>query len=113
MTTANKRIRPTYVKTPKHRLSYVDNWGQDEYYIGGVYVTDIRKVAIKGKVYNVVGRDKSVVVDDMGHSYTMWSIHFYVTETVFGIKQDFDLNTLMRKKVPVFATDYTIRTQVK
>lgn len=89
-------------------LGYCNNWEADEYFdnITEKGVKNLKEVDINGKLYKVKSRSVSVPYLDMGHSYTSTSKHYFVTEEVFGIKMEFDLNTLI-DKVPVFATKVT------
>jgi hypothetical protein len=86
------------------RLIYKNEWEADSYYIGGVPVSPT-KVQIRGKEYKVTAQVVSVPYDDMGHTYSGVSTHYFVEEAVFGRKRKFDLNTIV-PYIPVFAVEY-------
>lgn len=87
-------------------LTYKNNWENDEYYVDGKRVEDLKSVQVDGKIYPVVARRVGVPYNDMGHTYTSMSTHYYITEQVFGTDRQFDLNTLT--KVRVYAIDFTL-----
>jgi len=89
-------------------LGYRNNWEADEYFDKVIEkeIKNLKEVDINGKLYKVKSRSISVPVYDMGHTYTATSKHYFVTEEVFGVKIEFDLNTIV-EKVPVFATKAT------
>jgi hypothetical protein len=89
------------------RLSYKNNWEADQYFVDKKLVSDITKVRIKGVEYTVTSAEEGVPYNDMGHTYTGWSKHYYIRTKVFGIWQEFDLNKLV-DKVPVSVLKYTL-----
>jgi hypothetical protein len=90
------------------KLTYRNNWEADEYYVGKNRVIDLREVRINGKSYDVMSATVSVPYGDMGHTYTGRSKHYFVTEQVFGVDQQFDLNTVIRD-VDVYAVKFTAK----
>jgi hypothetical protein len=92
--------------TRSNKLTYRNNWGADEYFINGKRVKSLKKVRIGTKEYKVETREISIPYNDMGHTYHGTSDHYFVEETVFGIKKKFDLNELVSRKA-IFALVYT------
>lgn len=92
----------------KNRLGYRNNWEADEYFDKTTEkeIKNLKEVDINGKLYKVKSRSVSVPVYDMGNIYTATSKHYFVIEEVFGIKMEFDLNTIV-EKVPVFIVTVT------
>lgn len=89
------------------RLTYKNNWENDNYYVDGLPIKELKTVSIRGKRYKVTARKVRVPVYDMGHTYNAISTHYFVEETVFGSKRSFDLNTIVRKQ-PVFAITFKV-----
>ena len=87
-------------------LKYKNNWEADEYYINGKRIKALKRVRIIDKEYPVKTHQVSVPYNDMGHEYNGISDHYFVTETVFGIKKEFDLNEIVGKQ-SVFPLIYT------
>lgn len=98
-------------------LEYRNNWEADEFYVvdqthdgkrrGKKRITDLRKVRIHFKLYDVTSRKVSVPYNDMGHAFYGVSKHYFVKETVFGREIEFDLGELMGlEKVVAFAEDW-------
>jgi len=83
---------------PTNRLEYSNNWESDEYWVDGKRIRGLQQVEIDGVKYTVNTRRVGVRYYDMGHDYTAHSDHYFITEKVFGIKTEFDLNELVRKK---------------
>lgn len=88
------------------RLSYQNNWESDAYFVDKKPVSDITLVRIKGEEYKVTSRNVSVPYNDMGHTYTANSKHYFIRTKVFGIWQEFDLNILV-DKVAISVLKYT------
>lgn len=89
------------------KLHYQNNWEMDEYFVERARVKKLKSVIINDKVYKCVGKEISIPYNDMGHTYHGISTHYFITEEVFGIKKEFDLNELVGK-VDVYAVDYTL-----
>jgi hypothetical protein len=98
-------------------LEYRNNWEVDEFSVvdqthndkklGSKRITDLRKVRIHFKLYNVASRIVTVPYDDMGHTYYGTSKHYFIKEDVFGKKIEFDLGELMSvNKVVAFAEEW-------
>lgn len=98
-------------------LEYRNNWEAYEFYIvdqahngkklGSKLITDLRKVRIHFKLYDVTSHEVSVPYNDMGHTYHGTSKHYFIKEEVFGTKIEFDLGELMSvNKVVAFAEDW-------
>ena len=83
------------MKNFEHKLDYQNNWESDSYYVDGKMIEKLKKVSIDGKEYDVTGRTVEVPYNDMGHTYTAISTHYFITETVFGMDHEFDLNTVV------------------
>lgn len=81
------------------KLHYSNNWENDIYTIGKKRVDTLDVVEINGVEYDVTARKVTVPYDDMGHTYTSTSTHYFVTAKVFGIPKEFDLNTLMQNLI--------------
>lgn len=89
------------------RLSYKNNWEADQYFVDKNPVSDITKVRIKGVDYKVTSAVVSVPYNDMGHTYSGTSKHYFIRTKVFGIWQEFDLNELV-DKVAISVLKYTL-----
>jgi hypothetical protein len=89
----------------KHKLHYENSWEADEYSVDGKRVTELKRVQIGDIEYKVTKCRIAVPYYDMGHQYNGVSDHFFVEETVFGIKMKFDLNKIINKK-PVYALEF-------
>lgn len=87
------------------RLAYKNEWENDAYYVEGKRIKNLYSVVINGKDYTVSSRNVSVNYDDMGHTYSSTSRHYFISEKVFGVSRSFDLNTIVNK-VKVFAIGY-------
>jgi len=100
-------------------LEYRNNWEMDEFSVvdqthnGKVIagsrknVTNLRKVWIHFKVYDVTSRYVSVPYSDHGVRSESTSEHYFIKETVFGREIEFDLGKLMdRYKVVAFAEEW-------
>ena len=87
------------------RLVYKNSWENDEYYVDGKKIKTLYSVMINGKDYVVSFKPVAVSYDDMGHTYSSTSRHYFITEEVFGVQRSFDLNTVVNK-VKVFAIGY-------
>ena len=92
-------------------LKYKNNWESDEYYVGKKRITVLKKVSIDGEEFKVTSRRVSVPYNDMGHTYTGDSNHYFIKKKVFGTKMEFDLNTIV-DKVKVVALDYTVAPDI-
>lgn len=68
----------------------------------------IRKVSIQGNWYPVEGRVVNVPYNDMGHTYTGSSIHYFIKEDVFGVEHEFDLYDLLNMGVDITVVDYKV-----
>lgn len=89
----------------------IDNqWESDIYSIPGGKLKSLSEVSIGGKNYKVTGMSVSVRYLDMGYEGYGTSKHYFVAETVFGIKKQFDLNEIVGKK-PVYALKFTLETK--
>jgi hypothetical protein len=88
-----------------NKLTYSNNWEADEYFVNGKRVTSLKKVRIGTKEYKVTTREVSIRYMDMGHEGYGTSDHYFIKEVVFGIKMEFDLNSLIRRKA-IFALEY-------
>lgn len=93
-----------------NKLKYTNNWEADIYSVKEGRIANLKSVKIKDKVYTCKGVTISIPYSDMGHTYHGTSTHYFITEEVFGIKKEFDLNELV-SKVPVYAIDYTLEKQ--
>lgn len=91
-------------------LTYRNNWENDVYTIKGQRVLTLDEVSILGKKYKVTNRMVSKSYSDCGKTYTSTSTHYFVTESVFGRSQEFDLNKLMDRDVK--ATKYTLEYEL-
>lgn len=89
------------------QLSYQNNWEMDEYYVGKDRVATLDSVSINDITYKVTAKICSIPYNDMGHTYSGTSTHYFVKEKVFGIEKTFDLNGLVGK-VKVFPVDFTL-----
>lgn len=87
------------------KLRYVNNWENDEYYVDDKLIEDLEIIKIDDKEYKVTGKRISVSYNDMGHTYSALSRHYFITERVFGIDIEFDLNRIVPKR-RVFAVKY-------
>jgi hypothetical protein len=90
----------------KNRLTYNNCWAADNYFVNKKRILTLKKVCINGTEYPVSNRSVSVRYTDMGHEGYGTSTHYFVPETVFGIKKEFDLNSLV-EKVKVYAVEFT------
>ena len=88
-------------------LAYRNEWEADIYTIDGKSVNTLESVLIGSKKYKVTARNVSVSYNDMGHTYSGTSTHYFVTAKVFGIPQVFDLNTLV-EKVAITPVKFTV-----
>jgi len=98
--------------SPGKKLTYKNNWENDEYYVEGKPVVELKTVSIRGKVYKVTSKDVYVPVQDMGHTYNTRSTHYFIEEAVFGRKRKFDLNEIVPNQ-PVFAVSYKVQETLK
>jgi hypothetical protein len=98
-------------------LEYRNNWEMDEFLVvdqthdgkrlGRKSITDLRKVWIHFKVYDVTSRYVSVPYSDHGVSSESTSQHYFIKEDVFGTKIEFDLGELISvNKVVAFAEEW-------
>lgn len=83
--------------TYQHSLQYENSWESDSYYVDKKLIEKLKKVSIDGKEYDVTSRQVTVPYNDMGHTYTACSTHYFITTEVFGVEQEFDLNKIVRK----------------
>ena len=90
-----------------NKLVYRNNWEFDEYSVDGNVISGLSQVEIGGKKYKVEAQSVSVPYNDMGNTYTATSNHYFIKETVFGIKMRFDLNRIIRKKT-IIATQFKV-----
>jgi hypothetical protein len=67
----------------------------------------LKEVVINGEWYKVSNRYVSVPYIDMGQTGLGTSRHYFVKEKVFGVKMEFDLNDIVKRK-PVYAAEYTL-----
>lgn len=79
----------------EHKLDYQNSWESDSYYVDKKLIEKLKKVSIQGKEYDVDSRKVEVPYYDMGHTYTATSVHYFITENVFGMDHEFDLNTIV------------------
>jgi len=82
----------------KMKLEYENNWELDIYRVGGVRVTDLKKVRINKIDYPVHSRDVSVEYYEHWHSGRSTSKHYFVEERGFCIFMEFDLNRIIWSK---------------
>lgn len=80
-------------------LRYKNDWHSDCYTVAGVLVGELTTVSIGRKTYPVKCRKVGVEYSDMGHTYTATSKHYFITEKVFGVEMEFDLNKIVPKVV--------------
>ena len=90
------------------KLSYECSWEYDRYSIDNKPILTLTKVKIKGKEYKVTKRSVTIPYNDMGHTYTATSDHYFVEEEVFGKKMKFDLNEIIRD-ITVYPLEYTTK----
>ena len=90
----------------KH-LSCRNNWEMDEYSVGTDRIATLDSVSINDVTYKVTARIMSIPYNDMGHTYSGTSTHYFVKEKVFGVEKDFDLNGLVNK-IKIFPVDFTL-----
>jgi hypothetical protein len=88
------------------KLTYINNWEYDQYYVDKKPISDLKKISIGGIEYKVTARAVEKDYNDMGHSYTARSTHFFVKQKVLGVMMDLDLNSIVNK-VPISALKYT------
>ena len=86
-------------------LTYRNNWENDEYYVDGKRISNLKSVKINEKEYTVAREKVSKSYNDMGHNYTSTSWHYFVAEEVFGTMIVFDLNKVVGK-VEVTAVEF-------
>lgn len=86
-------------------LQYKNDWESDVYSVNGQQLQDLSKVAINGKEYDVVSKSVRKFYSDMGKQYVAESVHYFVTEKVFGMVMRFDLNKIVNS-VEVLAIDF-------
>ena len=94
----------------KNKLTYNNDWEYDRYFIGKKELNTLTKVRIADKEYDVTPREVSVPYNDMGHNYEATSVHYFVKESVFGMEQTFDLNSLV-SKIMVVAVEFTFKEE--
>ena len=98
-------------------LEYHNNWEMDEFSVvdqthngkrlSSKRITDLRKVRIHFKLYDVTSRYVSVPYSDHGVRSESTSKHYFIKEDVFGSKIEFDLGKLMYyNKVVAFAEEW-------
>ena len=88
-----------------NQLKYNNNWKKDEYWVDDKRVLDLTTVSINDVFYPVTSRMVSIAYNDMGHTYTSTSKHFFVVSKDLGV--EVDLNTVIKKQ-QVLAVDYVI-----
>jgi len=91
----------------KNKISVDNNWEADTYSVDGKRISDLSEVKIGAKKYKVRGVEISVRYMDMGTVGYGRSMHYFVTERVFGTKMEFDLNEIADQKT-VYATKFTL-----
>jgi hypothetical protein len=79
------------------KLTYKNNWENDEYYVGENRVRTLEKIRIGKKEYDVIMENRTVNAYDMGHVYPVTSNHFFVKTKVLGVMTMVDLNTIVPK----------------
>ena len=98
-------------------LEYRNDWEMDQFYVvnqthdgkrlRSKRITDLRKVRIHFKLYDVISRKVSVPYSDHGVRSESTSKHYFIKEVVFGREIEFDLGKLMyRNKVVAFAEEW-------
>jgi len=87
------------------KLEYRNNWESDEYQVDGKRVLNLTTVSINDVFYPVTSRMVSVAYNDMGHTYTAKSKHFFVVSKDLGV--EVDLNRIVGKTV-VMAVNYEV-----
>lgn len=87
------------MKTKLNRLTYANSWMSDYYSVDKVEVDakSIAEVKIGNKKYEVRAEKVGIPYNDMGNTYDAVSVHLYITEKVFGVKMEFDLNKIVPK----------------
>jgi hypothetical protein len=81
----------------KKPLKYENQWEADIYSFNGKPLLSLREVEINGRVYPVKSRNVAVPYSEMGVKRIATSLHYFVTENVFGIDLEFDLNTIITR----------------
>lgn len=89
-------------------LKYKNNWEHDEYYIDDHQLSDLKSVSIDGETYRVQGKEVTVGYNDMGHTYSSTSPHYFVPVTIFGKKTSYDIKNLIKMGIKVYAVKYTL-----
>ena len=79
------------------KLEYENDLESDKYFIDGRPVLQLRMVSIGGKLYTVKTKNVEVKYNDMGHTYSAWSYHYFVKTKVLGTWRWIDLNTVVKK----------------
>jgi hypothetical protein len=75
----------------KNIISYENQWEYDIYRVDGIEIADLKEVSIDGILYKVTKRKVSIPYNDMGHSYTATSNHFFIETEVLGEPMTIDL----------------------
>jgi hypothetical protein len=93
--------------TPKPKpISYKDNWGHKEYYLGGQRVTNIRKVILDDKEVPILYKDVIVPVSDMGHRTDVETRGLFVLNKVYGIEHHIPLEKLLKSRAVYTLDNY-------
>lgn len=92
----------------KNKLSLEKSWEINIYYVDKKEISFLSKVSIKDKEYRVSTRRMNTPYSDSGHTYYSTSDHHFITEKVFGIDHEFDLNTIV-PKVNVYAVEFSFK----
>ena len=80
------------------KLTYKNDWEYDQYFVDGKRIRELHLIEVNGVQYDVDSGQVSVPYDDMGHTYTATSTHFFVEVEVLGVKVQIDLNRVVKKQ---------------
>ncbi len=90
----------------KNQLTYQNNWEYDQYFVKGKQLSSLKLVSIDDVDYKVTSNPVSISYNDMGHTYSSTSDHYFITVDIVGIPTQVDLNTLVDKK-QIIAKQFT------
>ena len=88
-------------------LTYRNNWEADEYYVDGKRITSLEEVEENGVTYPVTTRRVSVPYNDMGHTYSGTSDHYFIEVSNLSTIMLLDLNRIVPKNPNIKATKFT------
>ena len=78
------------------KLTYINNWATDEYYVGEQRIIDLFRVTIAGQEFDVTSRTVEVPYSDRIRADLLR--HYFITVDILGQPMEFDLNTLIRTR---------------